>query len=559
MPPYLYWGNIGEGVASLEVLEILENLKRPVLVVDEHQNIVKANSSGLLLYQQYNNLEELLTGHKHWSTKIGKYLLIELDDLPIPKRILAENAEYLLDLITDGIHIVDKNGVTIFYNRSCEELDGISRQEALGRSILEIYPHLDKEKSTFFQVLRNKKELLNHENCYISIKGKQIRAISSTIPLFSEDQVVGAAEIVHNIKNIEILSESILELQDRLVKSLKGKKRKKKLTGARYTFSDLVGKNKEFRKAVELAEQAAKTDLPILIYGETGTGKEMFAQSIHNSSAFWEGPFVAVNCAAIPDNLLESMLFGTVKGAFTGAQDRAGLLEHAAGGTIFFDEVQSLSTELQAKLLRVLQEGTFRRVGDITEIPLQARVISAMNIPPEKAIKEGLLREDLYYRLCVFRIMVPPLRERKDDLPLLVEHFLNRYNRKTGKKLKGVTPETMKLFYAYSWPGNVRELEHILLAHAAIAPPEATVLEIKQEAFGRTLQPQIKHPFDKPLPEVLKEVERKYILQCLKANNYNISRTARKLGVTRQSLQYRMKRLRIQVKREVPSNLAKDQ
>lgn len=530
---------------------ILDNIQHPVIVVNEQRKVVYANNPASQLLNQYGGLKELMAVRVCWTRTLGKLTIIEVDDLNLPQRLIAENADYLFDHLDDAVHIVNDQGYTIFYNRACEDLDGITRTDALNRSIFEIYPNLDRSQSTFFRVLEKGCELLRHENTYISNNGKHIDAISSTIPLKLKGRRAGAAEIVHNIINIRMLSERILDLHDRLTRTRLGKK----ATGARYNFTDLIGQNEAFLKSVRLAQRVAKTDLPVLIYGETGTGKELFAQSIHNASPNSNGPFVAINCAAIPSNLLESMLFGTVKGAFTGAQNRSGLLEHAAGGTIFFDEIQSLSPELQAKLLRVLQEGSFQRVGDMESLPLEARVVSALNIPPEEAVAAGLMREDLYFRLCVFKITIPPLRERRDDIPLLVKYFLQKFNQKTGTGIKGVSPETGRLFNEYRWPGNVRELEHLLMAQAVITPPDADFLTIPPEALGFTCQPGSpnkalpRSPQVKTLNQSRGEFERDFIIKSLRDNNFNITRTAQALGVTRQGLQYKMSRLNIRLTR----------
>jgi arginine utilization regulatory protein len=328
-------------------------------------------------------------------------------------------------------------------------------------------------------------------------------------------------------------------------------KRSRKSLQAQYSFDDIIGENAELKKTIALAKQAAKTDLPVFIFGETGTGKELFAQSVHNGSVFSKGPFVAVNCAAIPDNLLESLLFGTVKGAFTGAENRAGLLEHAAGGSVFFDEVQALSSQMQAKLLRTLQEKTFQRVGSVEQIPFQARVISATNIAPEKAVAENALREDLYYRLCVFVVTIPPLKDRKDDLLLLSRYFLQDFNSKTGKEYRGIHPDSMRSFQNYHWPGNVRELEHLLLSQSIINDPdERGLLKIEPYSSSRLPQKELPTFSGKNLPKILLEAERRAVMQALQEHDSNVTKASAALGITRQSLQYRMSKLEIAVERE---------
>jgi len=529
---------------------VLDHLKHPILVTDEENQIIYMNQSAQKMLEQYNTLTELLNSCFYWKSNIGAYKVFECDNLLLSQRIIAENANQIFDCIFEGLHLIDKTGITIFYNKTCEELDGIPCNEALGRSILELYPDLDEDNSIFFKTLRTQKESLSYECKYSSIKRKNIEVLSSTIPLFVDEKLAGAIEIVHDIKDNQNLSDNLSGINERQ------KKNKTKSLQAHYTFNNIIGENTEFKKTIELANRAAQTDLPVLIYGETGTGKELFAQSIHNASPFCDGPFVAVNCAAIPENLLESLLFGTVKGAFTGAENRIGLLEHAARGSIFFDEVQALSPQMQAKLLRTLQEKTFQRVGDVKEIPFLARVISATNILPEKAIEENKLREDLYYRLCVFKITIPPLRERKDDLLLFIKHFLQNFNNKTGKYFKGVHPDTIRLFNSYNWPGNVRELEHLLLTQTIINnPDDNNLLKIEPESFNHSFnlpsQQNLSCTANTTLPDALLEIEQNIIMETLKNNDLNITKTAFALGITRQSLQYRMSKLGIKLERDV--------
>lgn len=529
---------------------ILNCLHHPILLTNDKEQIIYMNKAAQLTIEEDCDLTTALRSRFHWKCQLGNYTLIECDSQGLAQRIIGENAEELFHRIFEGLHIVDKKGTTIFYNKTCEELDGLSADNVLNRSIFELYPKLNEYNSTFFKALKTGQEYLSHESKYSSIKKKNIEVLSSTIPLFIDEQLTGAAEIIHDIKSGQNLSGNLSEIRERTKKS-KGSLR------AHYHFEDIVGESTALKKTIELARQAAETDLPVFITGETGTGKELFAQSIHHASPFSQGPFVAVNCAAIPDNLLESLLFGTVKGAFTGAENRAGLLEHAAAGSVFFDEVQSLSTSMQAKLLRIIQEKTFQRVGCIKQIPFRARIISASNLAPAIAIANKVLREDLYYRLCVFVVNIPPLRERKEDLPVLTEHFLKDFNEKTGKQYQCVDETTAALFQDYHWPGNVRELEHLLLTQSIISQPDSEgFLRIEADSLsgaaeGLTFPKEQPPPSSKKtLADILMDTERETIMEALREHDSNITRASSALGISRQSLQYRMSKLEITVERE---------
>ncbi len=244
------------------------------------------------------------------------------------------------------------------------------------------------------------------------------------------------------------------------------------------TFKNIIGDSRILRQQIQLAERAAKVDLPLLITGETGTGKELFAKAIHYHSKRGENIYLAENCSAVPKGLAESIFFGSEKGAFTQAESRQGLFELAKGGTILLDELNSMPIELQPKLLRTLQEKTVRHLGGCREIPVDVRVITAMNEDPETMISRGLLRRDLYYRVNVIRIDIPPLREHREDIPLYVDYFLSKYNIKYGKSFEGLQASAMSELKKRDYPGNVRELENII-AGAVAMTDSAAILRLK--------------------------------------------------------------------------------
>ena len=276
--------------------------------------------------------------------------------------------------------------------------------------------------------------------------------------------------------------------------------------------------------------------------GETGTGKEFVVQSIHSASPRKNGPFVAQNCSAFPATLLESILFGTIKGSFTGAEDRPGLFELADGGTLFLDEINSMPIELQSKLLRVLQDGTLRRIGDNKIKQIDARIIASMNIDPEQAVRNKELRLDLYYRLNVVSLTVPPLRERKSDILTLANHFINIYNNKLNCHVSGISEETSKAFFAHSWPGNVRELQHVIEHAMNIMSGQVIELGDLPANIGQPNNLQMGDDCTESIKESsLNHVERKYLIKALDQSKGNVSKAALLLGIPRQTLQNKLK------------------
>jgi two-component system NtrC family response regulator len=309
----------------------------------------------------------------------------------------------------------------------------------------------------------------------------------------------------------------------------------------RYRFEEIVGTSEKVREVLETAGRVASSDASVLITGESGTGKELLARGIHYSSPRANGPFVAVNCAAIPETLIESELFGHVKGAFTGAiRDKEGKFELADGGTLFLDEIGELRVDLQSKILRALQEKTVDRVGGSRPVPVDARVIAATNRDIERAVKDGKFREDIYYRLSVITLHMPPLRERKEDIPILAEHFLKKYNKSEPVTL---SPDTLEALKAYGWPGNVRELENVIQRASVLRRGnEITRAELPDKL---TKEERGVEDIILNLPEEgisLEELEKSLIIKALEKHKGNQTRAAEYLGITRPTLIYRMEK-----------------
>jgi two-component system response regulator PilR (NtrC family) len=321
----------------------------------------------------------------------------------------------------------------------------------------------------------------------------------------------------------------------------------------RYRFENLIGHNEKIVKIYNLIRQVSKISTNILILGESGTGKEVVARAIHFNSNRFNKPFVTINCGAIPENLLESELFGHKRGAFTGAVDnKEGLFEAANGGTIFLDEIGELPLNIQVKLLRAIQDKEFKKLGDTKDIKVDVKIIAASNRKLEEDIKNHSFREDLYYRLNVIRIDMPPLRERKDDIPLLIRHFIDKYNKELDKKITGIADDTQQCLTSYNFPGNVRELENII--ETAVALEQSNVItkgvlpDLKYSAPGGDegeLSGIALKEDGLDLEELVGKIEKKLIIQALERCKYNKTEAAKLLKITFRSLRYRLEKYNI--------------
>lgn len=452
------------------------------------------------------------------------------------KFLNKRNMLEILDRVDEGIHVVDKNGRIVYYNEFAQKIDAIDIQRALGRHLLEVYPSLTYETSTLLTVIRTGKPILKVEQTFINYKGERITTINSTFPIKDMDgKIVGAVELSKDITQVREMSEQIVDLQNRLYNNSKEKNNAKKNT-AKYTFLDIIGENRTILELKKIGLKAAESSAPVLIYGDTGTGKELFVHAIHNASPRRTKAFIAQNCAALPANLLEGILFGTMKGGFTGAEDRKGLFELANGGTLFLDEINSMPLELQSKLLRVLQDNSFRPIGGIKNIEVDVRIIAATNIPPEEAIRNNMLRKDLYYRINVISLNLPPLKDRRDDIPLLTNYFIKKFNEKLNKSVKAVSDEVMKILISHPWEGNVRELENLIEGIMSIY--DTDIIEV--DHLPLRLKRTECHDINKSLRDTLEEVERNLILEALEKTYFNISQAAEILKIPRQTLQYKI-------------------
>ena len=433
----------------------------------------------------------------------------------------------VLETTHEGIFAIDNRGYIRHSNYKAAELFKTTKGDIIGSHISKFM-----RGTPALEVLRTGSGYTENEEIYSNERGN-FHFIVTAKPYFSEDSVAGA---VISFRDIEEAQKLVYNINTRALK---------------YTFDDIIGESEAVRKAKQQALLTSRGNSTVLITGESGTGKEMFAKAIHYASARAKGPFVTVNCGAIPENLLESELFGYEKGAFTGASEKGklGKFELANGGTIFLDEIGDLPLHLQVKLLHVLQNMRFERVGGNKVIIVDVRVIAATNKDLETMIKEGTFREDLYYRLSVIPLTVPPLRERRSDIKPLMYHFLNKYNTFMNKKFTGFTEEVEYLFENYDWPGNVRELENAVEYGTNMAFGDKIGIDAVPSRLlnneGNTIQIE---ESDLPLNEQVRLYEKEILTRKLKkyGNSGNAKElVAKELGLSRATLYRKLSELGI--------------
>lgn len=445
-----------------------------------------------------------------------------------------DQTSIILDSIADGVFTVDLEWRITSFNRAAELITGISTNEAIGRHCWEVFrASICEKQCSLRKTMETGTPVLNQSIYIVNLEGTRVPVSISTAILKDEkDKIIGGVETFRDISLVEEL--------------------KKELAG-KHTFHDIVSKNREMHRLFAILEQVAQSDSTVLVQGESGTGKELFARAIHSLSARSRGPLVVVNLGALPDTLVESELFGHKAGAFTDARtDRAGRIAAAEGGTLLLDEIGDLSPRMQVRLLRVLQERSYEPLGSNRTVHADIRIVAATNKDLASLVKEGSFRDDLYYRINVVRLTLPPLRDRREDIPLLVEYFLRRFSRLTGKQIAGVSQEVLGTLMSHDFPGNVRELENII-EHAMVLC-QGNVIEAVhlpdylQPALGSTRrggqEPNMsqKARWD--------DLERMFILQVLRDNNWNRRAAAQELGIGRQTLWRRIKRLNIQLPKE---------
>ncbi|MBW1767273.1 MAG: sigma 54-interacting transcriptional regulator [Deltaproteobacteria bacterium] len=449
-------------------------------------------------------------------------------------KTLENQTEIILDSIADGVFTVDPDWRITSFNRAAEMITGIKKDEATGRHCWEVFrASICEKRCSLRQTMKTGQPIVNQPIFIVNSEGERIPVSISTALLKGKGgHVKGGVETFRDLSVVEEL--------------------RKELSG-QHSFLDIISKNKEMQRLFVMLEQISETNTTILLEGESGTGKELFAKAIHTLSHRRKGPMVTVNCGSLPDTLLESELFGYKAGAFTDAKkDKPGRLALANKGTLFLDEIGDISPALQVRFLRVLQDKVYEPLGSTGSEKADVRIVAATNKNLETLVKEGKFREDLYYRINVVKIVLPPLRKRKDDIPLLSDHFIHKFNHLNGKEIQGLSPEVLPLLMSYDFPGNIRELANII---------EYATVVCRNSMIGMEHLPDYlregSNGTGKTFPEGNQEkdlswenTERDFIFEALRKNNWNRAATAAQLGIHTTTLWRKIKHLNLQIPRQ---------
>lgn len=477
--------------------------------------------------------------------------------------------ESVLDQVEEGVVISDDENKVLYINHAAEVIEGVDVRKSLGKSMEELYAptKYTPKHSRHAIVLDTGIPANEYYNQYVVKEShKVVNAVERMFPVNVKNKTIAVYSLIKNLPLMKKTMEQSLELYSHF-------EEEKPKNGTKYTFGNILGNDINFVETISNAKHVAKNQTNVLIYGETGTGKELFAQSIHNSSVFQNGPFISVNCAAIPATLLESMFFGTVKGSYTGAVNTPGLFEQAENGTIFLDEINSMDIGLQAKILKVIENKTVRRIGSDKETEIHCRILCALNEDPVQCIEEGKLRRDLYYRLSSCILQIPPLRKRKSDIPLFCSYFLRRFNKEYNQYIRQVDDDLMDRFMRYEWPGNVRELQHVIESAYSVAEEAIRVLkwehispyyktafsgiggsiasengtgrngaDVREQLYGVLAAEDDALLEQGGLKAQMDAYERKILTRILGETGGNVTLAAARLQITRQGLQHKIKK-----------------
>jgi PAS domain S-box-containing protein len=437
---------------------------------------------------------------------------------------MVTHTDIILDSVADGVFTIDMDWHITSFNAAAERITGIPREEAIGKLCAEVFKAAVCESACVMRrTIETGEPIINKEVMIVRSNGEPLTVSVSTALLRDpEGRVIGGVETFRDLSEVEELRKEL---------------------SSRHTFADIISKNHEMKRLFDILPEIAESESTVLIEGESGTGKELFAKAIHDLSPRSGAPLVTVNCGALPDTLLEAELFGYKAGAFTDARhDKPGRFALAEGGTIFLDEIGDISPATQVRLLRVLQERIYEPLGATQSVKADVRVLTATNRDLDRLVDEETFRQDLFYRINVVRLVIPPLRKRREDIPLLVDHFIGRFNILKKKQISGVSPDVMTILMGHEFPGNVRELENII-EHAFVLCRTGSIEEAHLPAHlrkdGEDSAPRISRSYE--------EIESRFLIDVLRRNGWNRQAAARELGIHKTTLWRRIKRLGIEL------------
>jgi len=502
--------------AEINQEQVLENglkiITNRIPMIDESGNLLGALSLFKDITEVVNLAEEVTN----------------LKDIQMMLEAIIQSSE-------EAISVVDEEGRGILINRAYTKLTGLTEDQVIGKPAT---ADISEGESMHMKVLQTRRAV---RGARMKVGPSKKDVIVNVAPVIVSGKLKGSVGVIHDMSEIQTLTTELNRARQ-IIRTLE----------AKYSFEDIIGISEEMKMAVEQAKLGAKTPATVLLRGESGTGKELFAHAIHNASNRKYNKFIRVNCAAIAENLLESELFGYEEGAFSGAKrgGKKGFFEEANNGSIFLDEIGDLSANMQAKLLRVLQENEIVRVGGTKPIPVNVRVIAATNVNIEKAMADGSFREDLYYRLNRYPISIPPLRDRKEDIPALCERLIQKLNQDYGRNIESLTSQAINQLIQYDWPGNVRELENVLgraiifMEHheTTISGKHIPMLHLSQHERKTQENTAFVHNNEETLAEAVERVEADVIKRSLEFHEYNRTQTAKALGISLRSLYYKMEK-----------------
>ena len=462
------------------------------------------------------------------------------DELHTALRIFSR----FFDLIHQPLAVINTRGEYIYYNQESADLDGYTIEQALGKHMLDVYPAMKETQSTMLSSLKSGVEYIGHYQIYHNARGQAVDYQHTTAPLYSSaGEMMGVIEIGRDMSGVRRLQEQVVELNRLLYATERDKQ------PAIITESPLM------LECIEKGKRLAASQIPVMIVGETGTGKELFSRLIHQYSTRADKPFIALNCGALPPTLIESTLFGTVRGAYTGAENSQGYLELAHGGTLFLDELNAMPLEMQSKLLRFLQDKTFWKLGGQHQQRSDVRIIAALNEAPMELINQGKMRADLFYRLSVGMLTLPPLNKRCEDIPLLATYFIDKYRNDVAQDIHGLSEPARLALMSHTWPGNVRMLENAIVRSMIMQEQDGPLRKIIFEEEGVDLRksapPVAVMPsppateFTGSLEQRVAQFEKGLIETALDSFQGNIAAAARSLNISRTTLQYKVQKYAI--------------